>query len=381
MNGDTGSDMLHGGGGNDIYFVNAQDDLVVEGMNDGGVDTVLSSASYVLGAGVEVEQLQTTSFAGTGAIDLTGNALAQQIFGNAGANRLEDGLGAADTLTGGAGDDTFVVRNAGTLIVEDVGGGSNDVVAAEVSFVLAADDDIEQLQTTSFAGTGVIALTGNGLAQQIFGNAGANRLEDGLGAADTLTGGAGDDTFVVRNAGTLIVEDAGGGSNDRVVVAVSFVLAADDNVERLQTISHEVRALDLTGNELGQQIFGNAGANRLDGKGGNDTLSAGAGSDVFVFSTALGAGNVDLINGYSVVDDTLTVDNAIFAGLASGVLAATAFVRNTTGAAGDATDRIIYETDTGALLFDRDGTGAIAAVRFATLGTNLAVTNADFFVF
>ena len=293
LNGDTGSDMLHGGSGNDIYFVNAQDDLVVEGMNDGGVDIVLSSASYVLGAGVHVEQLQTTSFAGTGAIDLTGNALAQQIFGNAGANRLEDGLGAADTLTGGAGDDTFVVRNAGTLIVED----------------------------------------------------------------------------------------AGGGSNDRVVVTVSFVLAADDNVERLQTISHGVRALDLTGNELGQQIFGNAGANRLDGKGGNDTLSAGAGSDVFVFSTALGAGNVDLIKGYSVVDDTLTVDNAIFAGLASGVLAATAFVRNTTGAAGDATDRIIYETDTGALLFDRDGTGAIAAVRFATLGTNLAVTNADFFVF
>jgi serralysin len=44
-------------------------------------------------------------------------------------------------------------------------------------------------------------------------------------------------------------------------------------------------------------------------------------------------------------------------------------------------DRIIYETDTGRLFFDADGNGAAAKVQFATIGANLAVTSADFFVF
>lgn len=51
------------------------------------------------------------------------------------------------------------------------------------------------------------------------------------------------------------------------------------------------------------------------------------------------------------------------------------------GALADATDRIIYESDTGRLFFDRDGTGATAKLHFATIGTNLEVTNGDFFVF
>lgn len=47
----------------------------------------------------------------------------------------------------------------------------------------------------------------------------------------------------------------------------------------------------------------------------------------------------------------------------------------------DAFDRIMYETDTGRLYFDADGSGAGACVQFATLAANLALTSADFFVF
>ena len=46
----------------------------------------------------------------------------------------------------------------------------------------------------------------------------------------------------------------------------------------------------------------------------------------------------------------------------------------------DGNDRIIYNTTTGALYYDPDGDGAAAAVQFATLGTGLALTAADFFV-
>ena len=62
-------------------------------------------------------------------------------------------------------------------------------------------------------------------------------------------------------------------------------------------------------------------------------------------------------------------------------MAAGAFVKNTSGNAADSSDRIIYESDTGRLYFDRDGTGLAAKVHFATLDMNLGLTHADFFVF
>jgi serralysin len=90
---------------------------------------------------------------------------------------------------------------------------------------------------------------------------------------------------------------------------------------------------------------------------------------------------VDRITDYNVAADTIRIDNAVFSGLSAGALAGSAFVRNSTGNAADASDRIIYESDTGKLYFDRDGTGSAAKVHFATLSTGLSLTQADFFVF
>ena len=106
-----------------------------------------------------------------------------------------------------------------------------------------------------------------------------------------------------------------------------------------------------------------------------------SGTDAFVFNTTLGAVNVDGITDFSVLDDTIWLENAVFTGLANGVLAAAAFVANATGLAADASHRIIYETGTGNLYFDADGNGVGARVLFATLNPSLAVTNVDFFVF
>ncbi len=41
------------------------------------------------------------------------------------------------------------------------------------------------------------------------------------------------------------------------------------------------------------------------------------------------------------------------------------------GVAHDADDRIIYDTDSGALSYDADGGGDVAAIQFAQLSTNL----------
>ena len=196
-----------------------------------------------------------------------------------------------------------------------------------------------------------------------------------------MVGLGGNDTYRVYNAGSIIVEGAGQGTADRVSAATSFALAADDNIEILATISSgALTAINLTGNAVAQQVMGNAGDNRIDGQAGNDTLAGLGGSDTFIFRSTLGATNVDRITDFNVAADSFELENAVFTGLANGILAAAAFTANLTGAATDALDRIIYETDTGNLFFDADGTGAGAAIRFAQLNAGLGVTNADFFV-
>ena len=73
------------------------------------------------------------------------------------------------------------------------------------------------------------------------------------------------------------------------------------------------------------------------------------------------------------------MENAVFAALkATGTLAESAFYAG--AAAHDASDRIIYNKATGALSYDADGKGGTAAVQFATLGSGLALTHADFMV-
>jgi Ca2+-binding RTX toxin-like protein len=48
--------------------------------------------------------------------------------------------------------------------------------------------------------------------------------------------------------------------------------------------------------------------------------------------------------------------------------------------AGDADDRIVYNTTTGTLYYDPDGTGAAAATAFAVLSTQPTLTAGDFLI-
>jgi Ca2+-binding RTX toxin-like protein len=369
-----GGDTMFGFGGNDLYVIRSSADRAVESAG-AGTDSVLAAVSFTLEAGSAVETLRTINEAATTAINLTGNALTQVIIGNAGANMLDSG-GGGDAMAGLGGDDFYFIRAAGDRAIEAAASGTDRVFAA-LSFALEAGSSIETLSTTNNAGTTAINLTGNALTQIIFGNAGANTLDSG-GGGDAMAGLGGDDFYFVRAATDRAMEAASAG-NDRVFAAISFTLEAGSAVETLSTIFNAgTDAINLTGNELAQTVIGNAGANILDGKGGLDTLSGFGGADGFAFTTALGAGNVDRILDFQAGIDKIQLENAIFTGLAAGALPAGAFVTGT--AAADASDRIIYNNATGALLFDVDGVGGAAAVQFATLQSLPAISAADFVV-
>ncbi|MFD2580433.1 hypothetical protein ACFSTD_21325 [Novosphingobium colocasiae] len=76
-----------------------------------GRDRVRSSIDWALG--INLEDLTLTG----SAIKAVGNGLANVIVGNALDNRI-DGLGGADAMTGGLGNDTYVVDSGADKITE-----------------------------------------------------------------------------------------------------------------------------------------------------------------------------------------------------------------------------------------------------------------------
>jgi Ca2+-binding RTX toxin-like protein len=252
--------------------------------------------------------------------------------------------------------------------------------------------DVARLNAFMFAGNdSIVGSTGN---DYLTGLAGRDTLRGG-GGTDTLLGGTGNDLYIVDSTGDLTVESSTAASEiDTVLSTVSRTLGA--NLERLTLIGSA--AINGTGNTLANLLTGNAAANVLSGGSGNDTLSGGSGNDIllggagndalnggagrdsFRFNTTLNAtSNVDRITGFVAADDTIQLDDAVFAGIGpAGVLSATAFRAGT--AAGDANDRIVYDSATGRLWFDANGSGAGASVLFATLSPGTALSAADFVI-
>ncbi len=378
--GGAGRDTLIGGAGDDMYVIYNSTTLIGESANR-GYDKLASGVDFALSSDDSIEELFTTSWGGTGAVDLTGNGFTQKIIGNQGANTLSTGGASHGVfLRGGNGNDTYRVWDTDDDIYE-LSDQGNDRLIAATNFTLGSTDSIEVMQTNGGSGTANYKLYGNAFAQTITGNAGDNVLSDGGGAGDSLRGLDGDDIYIIRSSDTVIVESTGRGTADRVAAAVDYVLESNDHIELMTTTSSAgTSSVDLTGNDWDQRMVGNQGHNRLDGKGGWDRLTGGAGTDTFLFTTALGTDNFDRITDYNVADDRIWIDDAVFAGLSTGVLSASAFRAHSSGQAQDADDRIIYDTDSGYLYFDVDGTGSAGRIYFAQVDAGLSMTASEFLV-
>ncbi|MBL0403126.1 hypothetical protein JKG68_04030 [Microvirga aerilata] len=303
---------------------------------------------------------------------LTGNEKANEIQGRGGRDTINGGAG-ADTMIGGTGNDLYVVDDAGDVISELAGEGT-DTVSTSLSYSIATSAALENIVLTGAAANA----TGNGGNNALTGNAFANVL-DGGADADQMEGGAGSDWYYVDNTGDTVMETASGGTEDRVYTSVSYSLAA--HVEQLYASGSA--AITLTGNTLANTIIGNAGTNKLNGGLGNDQLNGGLGKDVFVFDTkANKTTNVDKILDFS--SDSFWLENKVFTKLGAGTASkpkkfkSDMFVQN--NKAKDAEDRIVYDKKTGNLYYDQDGTGSKAQVKIATIANKAVLKHQDFFV-
>ena len=327
-----GNDTLQGGNGNDTYFIDGTGEIN-RNLADPGIDTVKSSVGYSLGSRQEILVLT-----GNGSINGSGNAVSNKLIGNSGNNQLS-GLGGNDHLEGGAGND------------------------------------------------------------QLLGGMGNDLLVGGPGS-DRLNGAGGDDVYAIANA-TEINKNLSDPGVDTVRAIMTYTLGAQqENLALLGTVNS-----NGTGNNKANVITGNGKNNALAGSGGNDTLDGGSGADVlnggqgndllaggggndiFLFNTALSDSNVDTIMDFggagSVALDLIRLDDAIYSALTTGALASSAFESGPGLTAAATTDgRIIFDTDTGALYYDADGSGiSFVAIQFAVIATDVdELSAADFAV-
>jgi Ca2+-binding RTX toxin-like protein len=344
-------------------------------------------------------------YAGDGNNVVYGSKGDDTIVGGAGNDRIDGYLG-ADDMIGGAGNDVYFVDNTGDIV--DNSGGGKDKIYSSISFDLANPAQVvgtvrtliltgtADLNATGTAGadniTGNIGdntidggagndrLTGGGGNDRLFGGGGNDRLDGGAGA-DLMYGGAGNDVYVFDNVGDVANEAVAGSGIDRILASISVSLS--DAAQVKGAVENLTLAgsgnISGTGNSLKNVIVGNVGNNVLDGKLGDDRLTGGKGADEFVFSTAPNAAtNRDTITDFVHGTDKIVLDKSIFTAFTkTGALSAANFAIN---APTEAHDYVIYNTTTGALSYDADGSRPGASVQFATLTGVPGITQADFLV-
>jgi Ca2+-binding RTX toxin-like protein len=382
LTGSTGENIILGLGGDDTIIGGAGGDDLDGGLGINTVSYAGSTAGVTIDLGLQDGiQMQISAGDADGDIlqnfsNVTGSAYADWLIGDVGDNVLDGGLG-VDTLDGGDGSDTASYAAAGSAVVVNLalgtasGGLGNDILLNIEGVIGSRYND------TLTAGASGSTLTGGDGNDTLVAGAGADTLEGGIGIntvsyADDSIGVA-----VDLEAGTAAGGYATGDMLDDIANLIggsgADELTGDGAANRLDG---GLGADVLTGGAGVDTLIGGGGDDVLNGGLGADSLSGGAGLDYFLFDTALGGGNVDTISDFVVLDDTIQLDTAIFDQIAT--MDADAFWKGT--AAHDASDRIIYNSSSGALYYDPDGnlTGGAAQVQFATLKTGLLVTYQDF---
>jgi len=128
-------------------------------------------------------------------------------------------------------------------------------------------------------------------------------------------------------------------------------------------------------------------ANQIPVNGqGNDAMEGGG--NVFLFDTALSASNIDTIlefeNPGATAGDLIHLDKTIFTALGTtgAALTPSEFLISSTvdGTAGTLSTRIIYDSSSGGLYYDDNGSVAGGIQQFASIQPGLAMTEDDFFV-
>jgi Ca2+-binding RTX toxin-like protein len=262
LEGRGGNDILDGKGGNDI----ARYDGATTGVNanlatgvaldgQGGTDTLLNIEGLTGGNSADVLTGGNPAN-GSGAID---------------GFEFFTGRGGNDTINGGAGYDRADYYNSTSAVNVTLGGASSGTAQDGMGGVdtLISIEGVRGSEWNDF-------LTGSNDAFESFEGRGGNDVIDGKGGMDRIDfqGAPG---AVQINLGANVVTADGYGGTDTLA-----------NIEAVR------------GTAFADSMVGSAADNVFEGRGGDDTLTGGAGADIFNF--AANGNGVDLVTDFALGD-------------------------------------------------------------------------------
>ena len=299
LDGSFGNDDMVGNGGDDAYWIDSAGDRVFESANDGRDQVFVKNVvDYRLSANVENLSLFE------GAVNATGNELANGIAGNDNGNSLDGGFG-NDSLYGLGGIDTlsFVSWDSGTQ-------GNSESIRIDLSTGLA-----QRKQTIPGVGTSVLEtdtffgfenVRGSNRHETIVGTGGDNTLEgrggddvlQGNYGNDGLSGGTGLDTASYQdNLGRVFVNLGWNGATGYAWEYFTMPSGQQAGLEVVLSTDALVSIENVRGSAFADYILGNQEDNVIDGRGsadqmfgltGNDTYFVDNANDAVVEGTGLG---------------------------------------------------------------------------------------------
>ncbi len=239
---------------------------------------------------------------GAGNDQITGNQVANLLYGN-GGNDVLNGDAGNDTLVGGVGADRL---NGGADIDTASYAGATSGVVANLAAATANTNDAKGDIYSSIEN-----LTGSSYADRLYSDAGANTLSGGAGD-DLLSGAAGNDVLF----GGAGADDLYGGTGaDRFIFSATSdstvaVAGRDSIFDFLVTQGDRIdlSRIDANTKIAGDQAFIFIGASGFSGKAG-ELRYAKAASDTYIYGDVNGDGKSDFI---LHLDDPMAMQKGYF---------------------------------------------------------------------
>ncbi|MCW5312857.1 calcium-binding protein [Nostoc sp. KVJ3] len=435
--GGNGNDTLSTGtGGNDTIDGGKGDDLLSVNFSN-ATGGITSSFNAITNIGAITEGTNSVTYKNIEGLSISGTAYNDNIVGSNGNDTISTTFSGNDAIDGGTGDDLLFIAydflsdpnvtrgitstfNA-TTNIGSITAGTNSVSYKNIERLNISGTNYDDFIV---GGNGNDTLSGGDLDNAgndtIIGGAGNdylkvnysiyNNLLDGGDGNDyfnlhntfgnnTLNGGDGNDSLDFSNdssdfpipSNNLVTQTVDGGTgddylsfyNNRVTQGITSTFNAATNIGSITADTDRVNyknieRLNILGTAYDDLIVGSNGNDTLSGGNGNDSLYGGDGIDTFTFSSY--NDGVDSLYDFNATNEVIQVSAVGFGGgLSTPSLKANQFTIGTSATTSE--ERFIYNSVTGALYFDQDGSAAgFTQVKFAQLSTGLSLTNNNFVV-
>ncbi|MEH2372827.1 MAG: calcium-binding protein [Nostoc sp.] len=382
--GTSGNDTIDGGKGNDLLSVDYSNVPV-------GITTTFNANTNTGSITAGTNQV---SYKNIERLNILGTADDDNIVGSNGNDTLSGGTSGNDTIDGGKGDDLLSINT-------NVNGGITTTfnAATNIGSITVGTNQV------SYKNIERLDIRGTDYDDNIVGNSGNDTLSAGYGK-DTIDGGKGDDVLLInyRSANGGITTTFNANTNTGSITGGTNQVSYK-NIERLYiwgTDSYDDKIVGNSGNDTidggnrgNDTIIGGAGNDHLSASysgnntlygdfgndilisySNNDTLYGGDGTDTFILYNH--ERGVDSLYDFNATNEVIQLFTYEFGGgLSSGSLQTSQFTIGTSATTSN--QRFIYNSATGGLFFDQDGSASgFTQVKFAQLSAGLSLSKNNF---